>query len=98
MNISISCYFCIIAVYRTTDEEEEEEDIDIYYPGLVNISGTYCFLNFVLQAMSSLAYLQPHLEAIQAKAIELDVPTPVVDTLKDTLQSEYRFPCPTHSP
>lgn len=68
------------------DEDEDEDDYDVYYPGLVNVSGTYCFLNSVLQAMASLAYLEPHLDAIQAKAIELDVPTPVVDTLKETLQ------------
>ena len=73
------------------DEDEDEDDYDVYYPGLVNVSGTYCFLNSVLQAMASLAYLEPHLDAIQAKAIELDVPTPVVDTLKETLQSEHLF-------
>lgn len=35
--------------------------------------------------MASLAYLPPHVEAIHSKAVEFDVPTPVVDTLRDTL-------------
>ncbi|KAF6751450.1 hypothetical protein DFP72DRAFT_907057 [Ephemerocybe angulata] len=58
---------------------------DAYYPGLVNISGTYCFMNSTLQALASLSYLQPHIDAIHAKAEALDVPTPVVDTLKELL-------------
>ncbi|KAJ2928252.1 hypothetical protein H1R20_g8840, partial [Candolleomyces eurysporus] len=56
---------------------------DGYFPGLVNISGTYCFMNSTLQALASLSYLQPHIDAIHAKAEALDVPTPVVDALKD---------------
>ncbi|KAI3611686.1 hypothetical protein WG66_007653 [Moniliophthora roreri] len=56
-----------------------------YYPGLVNISGTYCFMNSTVQALSSLSYLQPHLDAIHEKAELLDVPTPVIDTLRDLL-------------
>ncbi|THG93188.1 hypothetical protein EW145_g8445, partial [Phellinidium pouzarii] len=66
---------------------EEEDDSDLYYPGLVNVSGTYCFLNSVLQAMASLAYLQPHVDAIHARAVDLDVPTPVVDALQETLRT-----------
>ncbi|KAK7029417.1 ubiquitin-specific protease ubp1 [Paramarasmius palmivorus] len=58
---------------------------DGYYPGLVNISGTYCFMNSTVQALSSLSYLQPHLDAIHEKAELLDVPTPVIDTLRDLL-------------
>ncbi|KAK2465903.1 hypothetical protein APHAL10511_001544 [Amanita phalloides] len=53
-----------------------------YYPGLVNISGTYCFMNSTLQALASLSYLQPHIDAVHAKAEERDVPTPVIDTLQ----------------
>ena len=51
--------------------------------------------------MSSLSYLHPHLDAIQAKAEALDVPTPVVDALKDlfselnTPRSSYRAIRPT---
>ncbi|KAH7930635.1 cysteine proteinase [Leucogyrophana mollusca] len=56
-----------------------------YYPGLVNISGTYCFMNSTLQAMASLSYLQPYLVAIHAKAEALDVPSPVIDALLDLL-------------
>ncbi|KAF9480182.1 cysteine proteinase [Pholiota conissans] len=54
-----------------------------YYPGLVNISGTYCFMNSTLQAMASLSYLQPHIDAVHAKAEALDVPTPVIDALQE---------------
>lgn len=38
--------------------------------------------------MASLCYLNPHLEAIHAKAEMLDVPTPVVDSLRDLLHSK----------
>ncbi|KAL6307147.1 hypothetical protein BKA93DRAFT_838915 [Sparassis latifolia] len=58
-----------------------------YYPGLVNISGTYCFMDSTLQAMASLTYLQPHIDAIHAKAVALDVPTPVVDALRALLHT-----------
>jgi ubiquitin carboxyl-terminal hydrolase 1 len=59
---------------------------DGYYPGLVNISGTYCFMNSTMQAMASLSYLHPYLSYTQAKAIQLDVPSPVVDALLALLQ------------
>ncbi|EIN11055.1 cysteine proteinase [Punctularia strigosozonata HHB-11173 SS5] len=66
-----------------------------YYPGLVNISGTYCFMDSTLQAMASLCYLQPYLNAIHAKAEALDVPTPIVDALCDLLRI---LNTPTSSP
>ncbi|KDQ29547.1 hypothetical protein PLEOSDRAFT_1112327 [Pleurotus ostreatus PC15] len=62
--------------------QSDPEEAD-YYPGLVNISGTYCFMNSTLQAMSSLSYLQPHIDRIHSKAVELDVPSPVIDALRD---------------
>ncbi|KAG8812315.1 hypothetical protein FRC17_002081 [Serendipita sp. 399] len=52
-----------------------------YYPGLVNISGTYCFLNATLQALASLCYLQPFLDNMYTKAELFDVSTPVLDAL-----------------
>ncbi|KII94694.1 hypothetical protein PLICRDRAFT_188544 [Plicaturopsis crispa FD-325 SS-3] len=58
---------------------------DGYYPGLVNISGTYCFMNSTIQAFASLCYLQPHIESVHAKAEALDVPSPVIDALLDLL-------------
>lgn len=75
---------------------------DGYYPGLVNISGTYCFMDStlqvsptshallpqltnLLQAFASLTYLQPYLDAIHDQAEAFDVPTPVVDALRDLL-------------
>ena len=39
--------------------------------------------------MASLSYLQPYLADTQAKAIELDVSSPVVDTLLTLLQGVY---------
>ncbi|KIJ69905.1 hypothetical protein HYDPIDRAFT_78791 [Hydnomerulius pinastri MD-312] len=57
-----------------------------YYPGLVNISGTYCFMNSTIQAMASLSYLHPYLVAAHDKAVQLDVPSPVIDTLLMLLQ------------
>ena len=35
------------------------------------------------QALASLTYLQPQIEAIHAKAEALDVPTPVIDALHE---------------
>ncbi|EMD40387.1 hypothetical protein CERSUDRAFT_80061 [Gelatoporia subvermispora B] len=68
-------------------EAEKGVADDGYYPGLVNLSGTYCFMNSTLQAMASLNYLQPYLDRIHRKAEALDVPTPIVDTLRDLLHA-----------
>ena len=65
---------------------------DGYYPGIVNISGTYCFMDSTLQALASLSYLQPHIEQIHEKAEALDVPTPVIDALLAILKG--MFICP----
>ncbi|KAG5650089.1 hypothetical protein H0H81_000806 [Sphagnurus paluster] len=64
---------------RDTDYDSDHG----YYPGLVNVSGTYCFMNSTLQALASLTYLQPHIDAIHAKAEALDVPSPVIDALQE---------------
>ncbi|KAH9854972.1 hypothetical protein C2E23DRAFT_883512 [Lenzites betulinus] len=81
---------------RTRDEQAarpsgqessyESSTEDGYYPGLVNISGTYCFMNSTLQAMASLVYLQPQLDEIHARAEALDVPTPVIDSLRELVR------------
>ncbi|KAJ4486497.1 hypothetical protein C8R41DRAFT_896404 [Lentinula lateritia] len=63
--------------------EPGQDACAVCYPGLVNISGTYCFMNSTVQALSSLAYLQPHISAIHAKAEALDIPTPIIDALRD---------------
>ncbi|KAJ7919490.1 hypothetical protein B0H13DRAFT_2656774 [Mycena leptocephala] len=54
-------------------------DSDAHFPGLVNMSGTHCFMNSTLQALASLSGLSPYLLAIRTRAEALDVPTPVVD-------------------
>ncbi|THH31899.1 hypothetical protein EUX98_g2262 [Antrodiella citrinella] len=58
-----------------------------YYPGLVNLSGSFCFLNATLQAMASLSYLMPHIDYVFDKAESLTniVHTPVVDELRELL-------------
>ncbi|KAH9948773.1 hypothetical protein B0H21DRAFT_689520 [Amylocystis lapponica] len=58
-----------------------------YYPGLINISGTFCFMDSTLQAMASLSYLQPYIETIHSTAEALDVPTPVIDALRKLLDT-----------
>ncbi|CUA70155.1 ubiquitin carboxyl-terminal hydrolase 1 [Rhizoctonia solani] len=55
------------------------------YPGLVNISGTYCFFNSTVQAFASLQSLKPQIDEIYENAERWDVPTPVLDTLRQVL-------------
>lgn len=44
----------------------------------------FAYLNPKLsQALASLTYLQPQIDAIHAKAEALDVPTPVIDALHE---------------
>ncbi|KAF8488997.1 hypothetical protein JB92DRAFT_2798348 [Gautieria morchelliformis] len=81
------------AAARAENTHEGENERYYYYPGVVNISGTYCFLNSTLQAMASLCYLQPYLDAVHSRAVRLDVPTPVVDALRDAL-SDLNTPTP----
>ncbi|KAG6852127.1 hypothetical protein C0991_002867 [Blastosporella zonata] len=47
---------------------------------------TFTTLNGHPQALASLSYLQPHIDAIHNKAEDLDVPTPVIDALQDLLR------------
>ncbi|KAJ7739169.1 hypothetical protein B0H16DRAFT_66162 [Mycena metata] len=61
------------------------DTLDARFPGLVNMSGTHCFMNSTLQALASLHALPPYLLAIRARAEATDVPTPVVDALLDLL-------------
>ncbi|EGO02282.1 hypothetical protein SERLA73DRAFT_49623 [Serpula lacrymans var. lacrymans S7.3] len=72
--------------YAKPGSTNGEEHVEGHYPGLVNISGTYCFMNSTLQAMASLSYLQPYIDAVHAKAEALDVPSPVIDALQDLLR------------
>ncbi|KAF5387875.1 hypothetical protein D9615_000834 [Tricholomella constricta] len=72
-----------IAMNGIAHQDSDHDPDDGYYPGLVNISGTYCFMNSTLQAMASLSYLQAHIDAIHEKAEALDVPSPVIDALQD---------------
>jgi ubiquitin carboxyl-terminal hydrolase 1 len=47
----------------------------------------YILLISLDQALASLSYLQPHIDAIHAKAEALDVPTPVIDAFQELLHS-----------
>lgn len=83
----------------STDHSRRGKSIDMsdsdgYYPGLVNVSGTYCFMNSTIQALSSLSYLLPQIDAIHEKAEQLDVPTPVIDALQEVFQE---LNCPRSS-
>jgi ubiquitin carboxyl-terminal hydrolase 1 len=44
--------------------------------------------------MASLSYLHPYLSYTQAKAIQLDVPSPVVDALLALLQGACHYTAP----
>ncbi|KDR84310.1 hypothetical protein GALMADRAFT_133643 [Galerina marginata CBS 339.88] len=69
------------------DDTDSDSSDSQYYSGLVNISGTYCFMNSTLQALASLTYLQPYIDAIHDKAEALDVPTPVIDALQELFKN-----------
>jgi hypothetical protein len=52
---------------------------------LVAIQGV-CFNSlYYIQAMASLTYFQPQIEAMHAKAEQFDVPTPVIDAVYDLM-------------
>ncbi|KAJ7737414.1 hypothetical protein DFH07DRAFT_985524 [Mycena maculata] len=72
---------------RYAGEKGRVEKADALFPGLVNMSGTHCFMNSTLQALASLSSLPPYLLAIRTRAEALDVPTPVVDALLDLLSA-----------
>lgn len=55
------------------------------YPGMVNLSGTLCYMNSVLQAWAALPHLRAHLARIIELATAADVPTPVADAVADVL-------------
>ncbi|KAJ7189731.1 hypothetical protein GGX14DRAFT_607992 [Mycena pura] len=67
------------------DEDAGTHAEDALFPGLVNMSGTHCFMNSTLQALASLSTLPLYLLSIRTRAEALDVPTPVVDALIDLL-------------
>ncbi|KIY70350.1 cysteine proteinase [Cylindrobasidium torrendii FP15055 ss-10] len=81
---------------RRAEVKQESDLEDGYYPGLVNVSGTYCFMNSTMQALASLAYLQPQIQAVHARAEMLDVPTPVIDVLHELFQ-KLNTPKSSHS-
>ncbi|KAG7528648.1 hypothetical protein FFLO_06012 [Filobasidium floriforme] len=62
------------------------------YPGMVNLSGTLCYMNSILQAFASLTYLKLYLDQIIYLAEEVDLNTPIIDALDSTLQ-ELNTPC-----
>lgn len=91
---------CQLIVLGLVGSSSDVSYFEGYYPGLVNLSGSYCFMNSTLQAMASLSYLQPHIDQVFNKAESLStiVHTPVIDELRELLAgmcnytSTRRFP------
>jgi ubiquitin carboxyl-terminal hydrolase 1 len=52
---------------------------------MVNLSGTLCYMNSVLQSLASLYHLRLHLKLLVDLAVDLDIETPVSDAVFDTL-------------
>ncbi|KAJ7823419.1 cysteine proteinase [Mycena olivaceomarginata] len=86
-----------VAEHKKNGAGEKGGDDDAHFPGLVNMSGTHCFMNSTLQALASLSNLPPYLLGIRTRAEALDVPTPVVDALIDLLAA-LNTPTPTGQP
>ncbi|KAJ7823513.1 cysteine proteinase [Mycena olivaceomarginata] len=86
-----------VAEHKKNGAGEKGGDDAAHFPGLVNMSGTHCFMNSTLQALASLSNLPPYLLGIRTRAEALDVPTPVVDALIDLLAA-LNTPTPTGQP
>ncbi|WVR07047.1 hypothetical protein IAU60_004086 [Kwoniella sp. DSM 27419] len=71
---------------RKADDKGSGVPEEGYFPGMVNLSGTLCYMNSVLQAFASITSLVKHLETLVELAVEADVPTPVTDALLDVIQ------------
>ncbi|KAJ9123955.1 hypothetical protein QFC22_000746 [Naganishia vaughanmartiniae] len=72
-------------------------DLGSSYPGMVNLSGTLCYMNSILQSFASLTYLQKHLDSVIELAEEVDLNTPVTDALSVTLE-QLNTPSPSSKP
>ncbi|OXB39993.1 ubiquitin carboxyl-terminal hydrolase 1 [Cryptococcus neoformans] len=57
-----------------------------FFPGMVNLSGTLCYMNSVLQSVASIPSLIIHLEKVIDLAVEVDMPTHVTDALLDVIR------------
>ncbi|XAO23784.1 hypothetical protein I312_102564 [Cryptococcus bacillisporus CA1280] len=57
-----------------------------FFPGMVNLSGTLCYMNSVLQSVASIPSLIIHLEKVIDLAVEVDIPTHVTDALLDVIR------------
>ncbi|GHJ88671.1 hypothetical protein NliqN6_5073 [Naganishia liquefaciens] len=77
---------------RTTNTKRRRAQVSEHgfhgnnYPGMVNLSGTLCYMNSILQSFASLTYLQNHLDSVIALAEDVDLNTPVTDALSLTLE------------
>ncbi|WVQ72594.1 hypothetical protein IAR50_002152 [Cryptococcus sp. DSM 104548] len=68
-----------------------------HFPGMVNLSGTLCYMNSVLQSTASLSSLLTHLENIVDLAVEADMPTHVSDALLEVIR-DLNTPHKSHPP
>ncbi|WVQ80648.1 hypothetical protein IAT38_002753 [Cryptococcus sp. DSM 104549] len=57
-----------------------------HFSGMVNLSGTLCYMNSVLQSFASIGSLARHLEKLVEYAVEVDMPTHVTDALLDVIR------------
>lgn len=67
------------AALRMQPSSESPHFLGLYNPGV------YCFMNSVVQSLSSVAALAHFLDALTHMAERYDVPTPVTDTLRELL-------------
>jgi ubiquitin carboxyl-terminal hydrolase 1 len=70
---------------RHAPRERKSHDPGDRFPGMVNLSGTLCYMNSVLQAFASLPTLTSYLERVINTAEAVDLPTPVCDALYEVL-------------
>ncbi|ODN79782.1 hypothetical protein L202_03690 [Cryptococcus amylolentus CBS 6039] len=68
-----------------------------HFPGMVNLSGTLCYMNSVLQSTASLSSIISHLERVIDLAVEADMPTHVADALLEVVR-DLNTPHKSHPP
>ncbi|KAL7412237.1 hypothetical protein BDY24DRAFT_393710 [Mrakia frigida] len=72
---------------KLTPQLDSSLETDSHFPGLVNSSGAFCFLNSVLQAMAALPPFLTYISHLHSQALTYDVPSPLLDVLLPLLTS-----------
>lgn len=70
-------------------EAEQPEDIDesLFYPGLVNISGTYCFMNSTMQVSTVSAWYACGISHLVQALASLSYLQPYVDQVHEKAEA-----------